>query len=162
MSRSSISLSAYSTDIENLGSGCTFFVCRCDYNTLQFKTISTVGQGLTVTESNNTLLFSGASGVNYVRTEVNTTSYIPQKNDNIIGVLSTTGSTVQINLPQISSVGNVYWLFKDEGYNAGSNAITISASTGNFIDNSLNSVSISTNGGSVTLYNNNNNNWYTL
>lgn len=242
MSRSSISLSAYSTDIQNLGTGCTFFVCRCDYNTLQLKTISTVGQGLSISEQDDTLIFSAATGnyvtcgdfntytgntdgrfdnyvpstggtftgsingesitlssglttngtvlmnndlnvtgqttilnglsvsgntyisdgIGYSRTEVTTSTYTPQKEDIIIGILSTTGGSVQVNLPSIGSVGEVYWIFKDEGFSSTSNPITFSAATGNYIEDNLTTLDLSANGGSLTFYNNNNNNWYII
>jgi len=106
--------------------------------------------------------FNVYSGSTYKRTAVNALSYTPLATDKIIGILSTSGGTVYINLPNISIVGNnIHWIFKDEGFNAKNNNIIFSASTGNYIEKSSN-ISLNVNGGSITLYNDGGLNWYVI
>ena len=98
-------------------------------------------------------------GINFKRTEVTGTTYTPLISDIIIGIKATSAYTVTINLPQISSIGQVYWIFKDEGFLSYTNPITFSAATGNYIEQT-NSVQLKSNGGSITIYNDNNLNWF--
>lgn len=105
--------------------------------------------------------FSGYTGTTNARTEVTGTTYVPQQTDKIIGILGTTGGTVTINLPQISTVNNIKWIFKDEGFNASTNTIIFNAFAGEFIEKESN-VILSVNGGSITIYNDGTSNWYVI
>jgi hypothetical protein len=96
------------------------------------------------------------------RIVVTGSTYTPTINDKIIGIKATTGTTVTISLPLISLIGEIYWQFKDEGFNASNNPITFSASTGNYLENNLSNISMNVNGGSLSIYNDNNNNWFII
>ena len=87
-------------------------------------------------------------------------SYSPIISDYIIGVDSTTGGTVNINLPQISTIGKLTYIIKDQKYYAAINNININSFVGNYIENNQTTVSIAINGGSISIYNNGLNNWY--
>lgn len=102
------------------------------------------------------------SGVSFNRTVVSgVTTYSPSKNDTIIGIY-TNNNPVEIILPIISNVGEVYWTFKDEGFNAASNHITFTTSGTDVIENNLTEVEVIANGGSISIYNNNSNNWFII
>lgn len=93
-------------------------------------------------------------------TIVTGSSYSPTINDYIIGVNSTTGSSVNINLPPISGVSKLTYVIKDQKYYAAINNINVNSFSGNYIENNQTTVSIAINGGSISIYNDGINNWY--
>lgn len=62
LNRSGINLNAYATLVENIGTGTTFFAGKCDVNTLQFKSLSVKGNGISISEDNNNIIISGETG----------------------------------------------------------------------------------------------------
>lgn len=95
-------------------------------------------------------------------TIVSGSSYSATTNDYIIGVISTTGNSVNIYLPSISGASKIILIIKDQGFNSAINNINIIPIDGNKIENNLSSVSIGINGGSITIYNDGNNNWFII
>jgi hypothetical protein len=94
------------------------------------------------------------------RTAITGTTYIPTNNDVIVGILGTVNGVVDINLPDISVIDeNIYWIFKDEGFNAETNNINFNAFAGNLIEKQT-TVALAINGGSITIYNDGISNWY--
>lgn len=60
--RSNISLNAYATCGQNLGTGTGVFVGKCDNRTLQFRTISSGSDSIAVYENGGNIVISGNSG----------------------------------------------------------------------------------------------------
>ena len=60
--RSNINLNAYATTGQSVGSGTTIYAGKCDINTLQFKSISSVGSGISIGGDSDNIIISGATG----------------------------------------------------------------------------------------------------
>lgn len=95
-------------------------------------------------------------------TIVSGSSYSATTSDYIIGVIATTGSSVNIYLPFISGAPKIILIIKDQGFNSAINNINIIPTNGNKIENNQTSVSIGINGGSITIYNDGNNSWFII
>jgi hypothetical protein len=98
------------------------------------STDGTSGQ-LLQTDGAGTLSFVDINLDNYIRTEVNVSSYTILDTDYIIGVLYSNTGVCTLTLPQISSItGNKkLYTIVDEGGNAAANNITITTTGGDTI-----------------------------
>lgn len=88
----------------------------------------------------------------------NTTSYTTKETDKFVGV-DTNSAAVTVTLDSASAGRPDEKVIKDEGGNAGTNAITIETESSETIDGSS-STSVATNGGQVRLYSDGAN-WHT-
>lgn len=129
-------------------------------NALTASYINPLTQNVQVTGSIN---LSGSLKLNgsfsSKTTRITSAAYTASINDYRIGVKYTDTGAVSIQLPLISSTGEIEYKFKDEDGNAGINAITLIASGSDLIDNSS-TIVLQRNYIAVGIYNDGISNWY--
>lgn len=104
---------------------------------------------------------AGTSDVDYAFVDVTAATYNVVETDYFIGVSYTATGSVNINLPQISSVGKTTFTIVDTGGNASVNNITVNPFAGDTIIGTT-SVVINADYNSIVIINNGITGWFVI
>ena len=138
----------------NTSSGEIFYTNDPVIDSLTINNNLNVGGDLTVTGS-----FISSGSIRFKTYRLTTGSYTASLDDYRIGVRYTQTGSVSIQLPLISTSGEIEYKFKDEEGNAKKNNITIIASGSDLIDGDVNAI-LNRNYMAISLYNDGTSNWF--
>jgi hypothetical protein len=115
----------------------------------------------TINNLNGTDILSGSMKRIRNRSSVTSSMYTVSTTEHLLGV-DTTNNAITLSMPSASN-GLYEYIIKDEGYNASSNNITIeSVDSNDGFENGNSSITINTDGTSLTIYSNGNNAYFTI